>query len=175
MQAPVGAGSGASVSPGADSEDLDRLVEVAMPAVRAIVAVAVRALEASPVTVTLAQYRMLLVVGQSGPTRAAALAGRLGVDASTVTRMSDRLIRDGLVRREGEPADRRAVRLALTPQGRRVVSAIGARRRKEFAALLQAVPVERRPGLVTALQELGVASRALPDPPSTVPSLGWIA
>lgn len=146
-----------------------------MPAVRAIVGVAVRSLEASPAPVTLAQYRMLVVLGQSGPTRAAALAGQLGVDASTVTRMSDRLIRDGLVRRQDEPTDRRAVRLALSAKGRRVVTSIGARRRREFAALLQAVPVERRAELVNALRELDIASRALPDLPSAAPSLGWIA
>lgn len=153
--------------------DVDRLVEVALPAVRAIVSVAVRSLDASPVPVTLAQYRVLVTMAQQGPTRAAALAAALGVDASTVTRMCDRLVRDGLVIRGGERTDRRAVRVALSPTGEDVVDRVTAQRREEFGALLQVIPAERRAGVVAALQELGAASAAVTSAPTAV--LGWIA
>jgi DNA-binding MarR family transcriptional regulator len=152
--------------------DVESLVEVALPAVRAIVAVAVRSLEASPVPVTLAQYRMLVTMDQQGPTRAATLATLLDVDASTVTRMCDRLVRDGLIARRAERADRRAVRVALTAAGSDVVSAVAERRRQEFGALLEAIPAERRTGVVVALQELDAASRAITVDP---PAFGWIA
>ena len=78
-----------------DASDLDLLVESALPAVRGIVAIAMRSLDASPVPLTLPQYRVLVALAESGPTRAAALAGLLGVEGSTVTRMCDRLLRDG--------------------------------------------------------------------------------
>ncbi|MDQ6725011.1 MAG: MarR family transcriptional regulator [Actinomycetota bacterium] len=153
--------------------DLDRLVEVALPAVRAIVAVAVRSLDASPVPVTLAQYRVLVIMGQQGPTRAATLATLLGVDASTVTRMCDRLVRDGLVIRGGERTDRRAVRVVLSPTGKDVVDRVMARRREEFGALLRAIPGTRRAGVVAALREIDTASGAAAVVPPAV--LGWIA
>ena len=62
---------------GQDQTDrhLDALVEVALPAVRTIVGVALRSLAASPVPVTMAQYRVLVTVAQLGPERAAAVAG----------------------------------------------------------------------------------------------------
>lgn len=159
--------------PSDDDDELDRLVEVALPAVRAIVAVAVRALDASPVAITLAQYRVLLTIAQQGPTRPAALATVLGVDASTVTRMCDRLVRDGLVARRGERGDRRAVRLSLSALGTQVVDVVSARRRDEFAALLQAIPAGRRAAVVSALQEINDASGAT-TAASGAPVLGWI-
>jgi DNA-binding MarR family transcriptional regulator len=143
--------------------------------VRGIVAVAVRSLDASPVPLTLPQYRVLVTLAESGPTRAAALAGLLGVDGSTVTRMCDRLLRDGLILRRAERSDRRAVRVALSATGQEAVEAVRARRRIEFSTLLQAIPPERRTLVVTALQEIDAASRTCPSPSSPPSTLSWIA
>jgi DNA-binding MarR family transcriptional regulator len=52
-----------------------------------------------------------------------ALAEHLGVNPSTITGHVDRLVRQGLVRREEEPADRRIVRNFLTEEGQAVVAA----------------------------------------------------
>ena len=150
---------------------LDELVEVALPAVRAIVGVAMRSLAASPVPITVAQYRMLATMAQAGPARAATLAELLDVDASTITRMADRLVRDGLVVRDTERGDRRAVRLALSAAGTGVVEAVAHRRREEFAALLRAIPVSHRAGAVAALKEIELANRTL----APTPAPGWIA
>ncbi len=162
-----------NVDPGAEvgETDLDSLANVALPAVRAIVGVAVRSLDASPVALTLPQYRVLATMAQEGPTRAAVLAARLSVDASTVTRMCDRLLRDGLIVRRGERTDRRAVRIALSPLGSVAVRAVRARRREEFRRLLKAIPADRRAAVVTALQEIEAASAEIPAP---TPALGWI-
>lgn len=157
---------------GPDQTDrqLDALVEVALPAVRTIVGVALRSLGASPVPVTMAQYRVLLTLAELGPARAVAVAEMLDVDASTLTRMSDRLLRDGLVVRRPEAADRRAVQLLLSPMGEEVVEAVTARRRREFAALLQAIPATERGPVVAALETIEAASRKL----APTPALGWI-
>ncbi|MDX6644807.1 MAG: MarR family transcriptional regulator, lower aerobic nicotinate degradation pathway regulator [Miltoncostaeaceae bacterium] len=48
------------------------------------------------------------------------LARRQRVEAPTVCRMVDRLVRDGLVERLPHPDDRRASRVVLTDEGRRV-------------------------------------------------------
>jgi DNA-binding MarR family transcriptional regulator len=110
-------------------------------------------------------------MAQAGPTRAATLAGLLGVDASTITRMCDRLVRDGLAARRGERGDRRAVRVSVTAKGAEVVERVRVERRKEFAALLQAIPADRRAAVVTALLEIEAASTATAGP---APALGWI-
>jgi DNA-binding MarR family transcriptional regulator len=153
--------------------DLDALAEVALPAVRALVSIAVRALAASPTPVTLPQYRLLVTLSSDGPVRSSALAELLGVDASTVTRMCDRLLRDGLIVRRAEPSDRRALRIALSAKGEQSVAAVTARRRQEFALLLEAIPPPRRPGVIAALRELQAASESRPRADS--PHLAWIA
>jgi DNA-binding MarR family transcriptional regulator len=153
--------------------DLDGLAEVALPAVRALVGIAVRALEASPIPVTLPQYRLLVTLSKDGPLRSSALAELLGVDASTVTRMCDRLLRDGLIVRRAEPSDRRVQRIALSAKGEQTVAAVSARRREEFATLLDAIPAPRRAGVIAALRELGAASDGRAGAGSS--QLAWIS
>jgi DNA-binding MarR family transcriptional regulator len=48
------------------------------------------------------------------------LSGMLGLAKSSLTGLVDRTERNGLVRREPDPQDTRAVRVALTPQGSRL-------------------------------------------------------
>jgi MarR family transcriptional regulator for hemolysin len=90
------------------------------------------------------------------------LARRQRVEAPTVCRMLDRLVRDGLVERHPHPADRRASRVLLTGEGRRVAErgmAVAADlERRAFAGL---EPEER--ALLMALAER-VIERAQPAP-----------
>ncbi|MEV7357449.1 MarR family transcriptional regulator [Kitasatospora sp. NPDC091276] len=64
-----------------------------------------------------AAYLLLDRLERHGPANVKALAESLGVDSSTVTRQVAPLVAGGLVGRVQDPADRRAVRLALTPVG----------------------------------------------------------
>ncbi|MFG3223166.1 MarR family winged helix-turn-helix transcriptional regulator [Kitasatospora sp. NPDC048194] len=64
-----------------------------------------------------AAYLLLDRLDRHGPANVKALAEALGVDSSTVTRQVAPLVAAGLVGRVQDPADRRAVRLALTPGG----------------------------------------------------------
>ncbi len=68
------------------------------------------------------------------------LADRLGVDASTVTSLVDRLERHDVIRRVTHPSDRRAKILQLTPLGCELHDRIGDYRRhgSPFAALTPA-------------------------------------
>ena len=47
------------------------------------------------------------------------LAERQSCVRSNITQLVDRLEKDGLVRRGGDPADRRSIRASLTPTGKR--------------------------------------------------------
>lgn len=72
---------------------------------------------------TMPQIRLLWVLRDDDGLPVGALAEHLGVNPSTITGHVDRLVRQGLVRREEEPADRRVVRNFLTEEGQATVAA----------------------------------------------------
>jgi DNA-binding MarR family transcriptional regulator len=116
------------------------VVEALLTASRALVGVAARSLAGVDADVTLAQFRTLMVLASRGPQRAVDVATELGVNPSTATRMCDRLVRKGLIRRSRRAGDRRAVRLTLTPAGRELVDEVTRRRREELSRLVAAIP-----------------------------------
>ncbi|MEU1421763.1 MarR family transcriptional regulator [Kitasatospora sp. NPDC005751] len=92
-----------------------------------------------------AAYLLLDRLERHGPANVKALADALGVDSSTVTRQVAPLVAAGLVGRVQDPADRRAVRLALSPIGARRLAEVRAGR-AELARRLVAdwAPEEQR-------------------------------
>ncbi|ASW57715.1 hypothetical protein CIK06_14930 [Plantactinospora sp. KBS50] len=129
-----------------------------------MVALAARSLAHLDADVTLPQYRALVVLASRGPQRVVDISAELGVNPSTGTRMCDRLVRKQLVRRYRGSADRREVRLTLTPAGRDLVDEVTSRRREEITALVAAVPAGGgRQELVTALRTLVAAAGEVPE------------
>ncbi len=61
-----------------------------------------------------AQGRILFVLWETDNIPISALSERTGLAKTTLTSMLDRLERSGHIRREPDPADRRAVRICLT-------------------------------------------------------------
>src|SRR5688500_18758447 len=78
----------------------DPLLDAVLTLGRALVAITTRSLSQLHVEVTLTQYRTLVVLASRGPQRTAELAAELGVQPSTVTRLCDRLVQRGWVRRQ---------------------------------------------------------------------------
>ena len=148
----------------------DELVDMVLAASRALVAVAARSLAATGDEVTLPQYRALVVLAARGPQGTAELATALAVNPSTATRMCDRLVRKGLVRRHRQPRDRRSVRIALTAPGRDLVTAVSRRRRAELARLLKALPPDQHEPVIRAFRAFAAAAGELPEPGD---ALGW--
>jgi DNA-binding MarR family transcriptional regulator len=146
------------------------VLDAAVTASRALVGLAARSLADCDEDVTLPQYRLLVVLSTRGPQPAAILAGALGVSAPTATRMCDRLVRKRLVRRQGNPSDRRQVVLGLTTAGQELVQTVTERRRKEIAALLKDVPGERLASLVEAFR---LFADAAGEPPRADWAAGW--
>jgi DNA-binding MarR family transcriptional regulator len=129
-----------------------------------------RSLAAAGEEVTLPQYRALVVLAASGPQGTADLAAALAVNPSTATRMCDRLVRKGLVRRHRQAGDRRTVRIALTPAGRDLVAAVTRRRRAELARLLGVLPQAQREPVIAAFRAFAEAAGEIPAPGA---ALGW--
>jgi MarR family transcriptional regulator, organic hydroperoxide resistance regulator len=86
------------------------------------------------------------------------LVERLHLDRSSVSRLVDRLVARGWVER-ADGADRRSVLVVPTAAGRRVAADVAGARAKRFAALLEAVPRERRDEVLEAIRLLTVAAR----------------
>src|SRR5262245_33317318 len=72
-----------------------------------------------------------------GPMRLRDLAEAKGSDASTVSRQVAQLVRTGLIRRDPDPGDGRACRLALTDGGRGVCHQMIEARRQAIADALR--------------------------------------
>lgn len=105
---------------------------------------------------TYQQYNVLRMIDTMGPQPQAEVARQLLVTAPVVTRLAATLADAGLVERQADPSDRRAVLLVLTPKGRRRARAM---RRDLLAAaheLLEPIPASRRRALGRALEELRI-------------------
>ncbi|WP_354642102.1 MarR family winged helix-turn-helix transcriptional regulator [Kitasatospora camelliae] len=89
-------------------------------------------------------YLLLDHLAKHGPANVKALAEALGIDSSTVTRQAAPLVRADLVGRVPYPADRRTVRLALTPLGDRRLAQVRADREALMRRLTADWPAEER-------------------------------
>jgi DNA-binding MarR family transcriptional regulator len=138
-------------------------VDAVLTASRALVAVATMSLGAAAEDTTIAQYRALVVLASRGPQRMVDLAAALAVTPSTAGRMSDRLVRKGLIRRQRARADRRVVQVSITAAGRQVVDQATARRRELIAGILANLPARQLPAIADALHAFARAAGEVPD------------
>jgi DNA-binding MarR family transcriptional regulator len=76
-----------------------------------------------------ASYLLARTVDATGPVSVKALASRLGLDATTVTRQVSTMERRGLVGRHSDPKDGRVSVIELSPRGRRTMRAVQRARR----------------------------------------------
>ncbi|MFI6980342.1 MarR family winged helix-turn-helix transcriptional regulator [Embleya sp. NPDC050154] len=87
-------------------------------------------------------YPVLSGLARTGPRSAADLAGEIGLDRSGVSRRASRLEAAGLVRREPDPDDRRAVLLALTDAGASCVEELRERLAARIESSLASWPAD---------------------------------
>lgn len=84
----------------------------------------------------------------------AELAEEAGVTRATMTGLIDTLEKDGLVERGADPADRRTVRVKMTPAGETVLSSILPEYFGCVSAMIRALSVSERKQLVDLLQKI---------------------
>ncbi|WP_419999291.1 MarR family winged helix-turn-helix transcriptional regulator [Streptomyces boninensis] len=133
------------------AEDVEAVTRAVLTASRLLVAVSARSLAAVEDTVTLPQFRALVVLSTHGPSKLVDLAEQLGVNPSTAMRMVDRLIAAGLASRSPNPANRRERSLGLTAAGERIVEQVTARRQAEIASIVERMAPAQRDALVAVL------------------------
>jgi len=141
----------------------DPVVDALLRASRALVAITSRSLAAVNEDVTLPQFRSLVVLATAGPQTVSALADRLAVHASTMTRMCNRLVTRGLVVRAPSAVDRREVVIALTTMGTSVVEGVMTARRRELDQVIDRIGDDDRLAVVVALNKFAQAAGEGPD------------
>lgn len=95
---------------------------------RALVGITLASLEVLDGAVSVPQFRLLLTLDGLGRVPSSALAAGLGMGASSVTRLVDRLQAAGFVARGADAASRSIVTVEVTAAGRELVTAVVDRR-----------------------------------------------
>jgi DNA-binding MarR family transcriptional regulator len=116
-----------------------------------------------PSTLSLTAAATLATLERSGPSRLTVLAAREGVTQPAMTQLITRLEDAGLVRRAADPADGRAVIVAITDEGRATLAGRRARRARKLAAILAQLSPDHRAALTAALPALAALGRARRD------------
>ena len=140
-----------------ESAARSEVIDALLVASRAMVAIAGRSLADIDPDVTLPQSRTLVLLASRGPQRIIDIAEDLGVAPSTATRMCDRLLRKGLLRRHRATADRREVKVSLTAAGRDLVAKVTEHRRAELARVVDAIPAAAHIHVAAGLKALNDA------------------
>ncbi len=129
-------------------------MEALQAATRVLAGVALRSLNVLDGVITLPQFRMLAVLAELGCARSSRVARALGLDASTVTRLADRLVSAGHVTRGGDPRHRSVVTLQLTPSGEGLVRAVSRWRQRELSRIVAGLPPATRTQLTSVVDQL---------------------
>jgi DNA-binding MarR family transcriptional regulator len=143
-----------------------------LAASRALVGVAARSLSEIDGTITLPQFRALVLLATRGDMNARGLADALAIHPSTATRLCNRLVTKGLIERATSAGNRREVTLTLTDAGTRVVRSVTAKRRAEIRRIITRMEPGSRTALIAALSAFSeAAGETLED----AWKLGWAA
>ena len=112
----------------------------------------------SGLDLTMPQAKTLFYLAD-GPRRMSGIADRLGVEMPSATTMITRLVGKGLVERQQDPADRRAVVCSLTPAGRDAVEKFWSLRAARTEALAAVLTTEELEIVVPAMEIMTYAVR----------------
>jgi DNA-binding MarR family transcriptional regulator len=114
--------------------------------------------------VTVAEWVVLRVLLDGDEANPSALAERLGMTRGAISKLADRLVAKGLVRRRVDTGDRRYQTLALTAAGRRLVPKLAAEADRNDAEFFGHLTAAERTALHGLLKDV-VRLRGLKDVP----------
>ena len=113
---------------------------------------------------TSAQWGPLLRLAKSGPSTVLELARWVQVDPAAMTRLLDRLEKKQLCRRSRDAADRRVVRVEITPEGQAAIAGVPAGLSEVMTAHLAGFSRDEFTALTAALQRMLANGEALRQP-----------
>jgi DNA-binding MarR family transcriptional regulator len=148
--------------PALADDQLDAVTDALMAVSTVLVAVSARSVAAVDDSISLSQFRLLVVLTGADQQKVTDLADTLGVNPSTTTRAVDRLSEAGLVERQTNPRSRREALVSLTGSGRRIVDEVMRLRRTEIAGIVARMPHDHQHGLAPALTAFSEAALTRP-------------
>jgi DNA-binding MarR family transcriptional regulator len=101
-----------------------------------------------------AAYVILRFLQEAGPQNVSAVATRLNLDGSTVTRQVSAMFKEGLVERSADPDDGRGTVIAATERGLAQVEAVSKARQELYGQVLRAWSAQERKALAATLERL---------------------
>jgi len=117
-------------------------------------------------TLSVPQFRMLAFLGRNEGASLSAVASFIGVADATASAAVERLVRRGLVVREGDPHERRRVRLHLTGSGTTLLERARTRTQRRVSARLATLGVAELAHLAHGLDLLRRALSVPVEPTS---------
>jgi DNA-binding MarR family transcriptional regulator len=130
-----------------------REIQAFQRATRDLIGVALHSLDAAGDGVSLAQMRVLLALRDLGRSPSSRVAHALGLGASSITRLADRLAASGHVVRGGDAHHRSVVTLELSPNGAALVERVLEWRHQELARILSRIDPALRARAAEAFEE----------------------
>jgi len=112
---------------------------------------------------TTSQCRVVLELADAGSLPMRELVERLQLESSTVTRIVDNLVRDGLLRRAREQRDRRLVLVQLTERGQASAAALEAAIAGCYRRFLQRLPGSSVQQVVASVRLVRTALEGRPE------------
>ena len=119
---------------------------------------------------TAAQASALATIVDHAPMRMGELADRESIRMPTATALVDGLCKSGLVVREPDPDDRRAVLVRLTEHGHEVLERVRGQREDALAAALERLSDDDRARLAAAAPAFRALHAELEGTPSPTPA-----
>ncbi|MER7173522.1 CBS domain-containing protein [Streptomyces mesophilus] len=143
---------------GAGDDGLLDSAAAVLAASRLLVAVSARSLAEVEETLTLLQFRLMVVLGVSGPASVQRLSGLLGVEARVVRRLVEMLLSSELVQEDERVRDCLDQGYALSPRGLDLVHDVTRRRMEAITRILESMPEAERTALAPVLRAFARAA-----------------
>jgi DNA-binding MarR family transcriptional regulator len=110
--------------------------------------------EVERLDLSITQIKVLNLLGETGAPSLRELSDQLGLSLPGTSRAIDGLVKRGMVKRTGDPDDRRLKRLALTAKGRQVIKGLLEMRLAGLRAFVDGLEPAEREALHQGLQPL---------------------
>jgi DNA-binding MarR family transcriptional regulator len=118
-------------------------------------------------SVTMAQMRVLMLLGAVGEARMSDLAPKLGISLSTLSSLVEKLVEAGFAQRRDDPRDRRNVLVSLTTRGTSLLDTMQELGMEHLRTLLLELDDKAIATVTNAIELLvGAARRLTPEDPS---------
>lgn len=104
--------------------------------------------------ISLAQCHALVEIGRTPKIALNELAEALNLDSSTMSRTVNKLVTNGLAKRDIDPVDRRYVTISLTDSGMNHFHAIESDQNAYFRKVYETIPVQKQQQVLESLRIL---------------------